>query len=162
MSIDISSLIGKKAPDFSVKIDTGDIVNLSSYVGKWLVLYFYPKDDTPGCTTEAIEFTQAITEFDALDAVVVGVSKDSVASHCDFKSKHQLDVILLSDESGDMVNAYGVWKQKSMMGKTFMGIERTTFLVDPSGVVRRVWPKVSVKGHVQAVLSALKACVSGA
>jgi len=148
---------GDKAPDFTLPADGGRQVSLRELQGKSVVLYFYPKDDTPGCTKEAIGFSEAIDEFDAAGAVVIGVSKDTVAKHDKFRDKHDLKVMLASDESGEVVEAYGAWVEKNMYGRTYMGIERCTYLIGPVGVIREVWRKVRVKGHVEAVLEAVKA-----
>ena len=148
---------GDRAPAFSLPSDEGDEVRLADLTGKIVVLYFYPKDDTPGCTTEGKAFSAAHAEFDALGAVVVGVSKDTVKSHGKFRLKHGLDVRLGSDVEGRTVEDYGVWVEKSLYGRTYMGIERATFLIDGAGVIRRVWRKVSVKGHVDEVLVAARA-----
>ncbi len=145
-----------QAPDFSVPNQAGDVCTLNNFKGKALVLYFYPKDDTPGCTTEAKDFTTLADEFNAAGAYVVGVSKDSVAKHCKFIDKHDLSVTLLSDEDGALCEAYGVWVEKSMYGKKYMGIERATFLIDADGVIRQVWEKVKVKDHAKTVLDAIK------
>ncbi len=147
---------GAKAPAFKLPADDGSAVTLKSLAGKTVVLYFYPKDDTPGCTTEAIAFSALKKKFDAAGAVVLGVSKDTVEKHCKFRDKHGLTVRLLSDEDGKMLEAYGVWGEKSLYGRKFMGITRTTFLIDDKGVVRRVWPKVKVNGHAEEVLAAVK------
>ena len=147
---------GSRAPAFSLPADDGGTVTLKSVAGKNVVLYFYPKDDTPGCTTEAIAFSALRKKFEAAGAVVLGVSKDSVEKHCKFRDKHGLTVRLLSDEDGKMLEAYGVWGEKSLYGRKFMGITRTTFLIDGKGVVRRVWPKVKVSGHAEEVLAAVK------
>lgn len=147
---------GSKAPAFSLPADDGKTVALKSLAGKKVVLYFYPKDDTPGCTTEAIAFSALKKKFEAAGAVVLGVSKDSIEKHCKFRDKHGLTVRLLSDEDGKMLEAYGVWGEKSLYGRKFMGITRTTFLIDGKGVVRRVWPKVKVSGHAEDVLAAVK------
>lgn len=149
--------IGAKAPDFQLAKDGGGKAKLADFKGRKLVLYFYPKDDTPGCTTEALDFTALAKDFDKAGATVVGVSPDSAARHDKFKAKHDLAVTLLSDESTAMLEAYGVWKEKSMYGKKYMGVERTTFLIDGKGIVREVWPKVKVAGHAKAVLEAAKA-----
>ncbi|WP_440959643.1 thioredoxin-dependent thiol peroxidase [Oceanicaulis sp. LC35] len=148
---------GDKAPDFTLPADGGRQVSLRELQGKSVVLYFYPKDDTPGCTTQAIGFSEAIRDFDAAGAVVIGVSKDTVAKHDKFRDKHELKVILGSDESGEVIEAYGAWVEKNMYGRTYMGIERCTYLIGPDGVIRQVWRKVRVKGHVDAVLEAVKA-----
>lgn len=148
---------GSKAPDFTMPTDGGGSVSLAGLKGKTVVLYFYPKDDTPGCTTEAIDFTGLIGDFHAAGAEVIGVSKDTVAKHEKFKAKHELAVTLAADTDGAVCEAYGVWVEKSMYGRTSMGIERATFLIGPDGTVRQVWRKVKVKGHAEAVLDAVKA-----
>ncbi|MBX3509301.1 MAG: thioredoxin-dependent thiol peroxidase [Parvibaculum sp.] len=148
---------GQRAPAFSLPADDGTTVSLKSLAGKKAVLYFYPKDDTPGCTTEGIAFSALKKKFEAAGTVVLGISKDSIEAHCKFRDKHNLTVRLLSDEDGKMLEAYGVWKEKSLYGRKFMGIERSTFLIDEKGVVRRVWPKVKVNGHADEVLEAAKA-----
>ena len=150
------SLEGKSAPDFTLPRDGGEDVTLSALQPKAVVLYFYPKDDTSGCTTEAKGFTDAKAAFEAAGAIVVGVSKDTVAKHDKFVAKHELDVILLSDAEGDVCERYGVWAEKSMYGKTYMGIERSTFLIDGTGKVVREWRKVRVPGHVDEVLEAVR------
>lgn len=147
---------GSKAPAFSLPADDGSTVSLKSLAGKKAVLYFYPKDDTPGCTTEAIAFSALRKKFDATGTVVLGISKDTVEKHCKFRDKHKLTVRLLSDQEGGMLEAYGVWAEKSLYGRKFMGINRTTFLIDAKGVVRTVWPKVKVAGHAEEVLAAAK------
>jgi thioredoxin-dependent peroxiredoxin len=147
---------GKKAPDFKMTTDTG-IVSLKDLKGKKIVLYFYPKDDTSGCTKEAIEFSALKKDFDKAGAVVIGVSKDSVASHGKFRTKHKLNVELGSDESGEVCEAYGVWVEKSMYGKKYMGIERSTFLIGTDGKIAHVWRKVKVPEHAMDVLAMLKA-----
>ena len=143
---------GDKAPDFTLQADDGREVSLSDYRGKKVVLYFYPKDGTPGCTNEAIQFRDNIKEFEKEGAVILGVSKDSVKSHQKFKQKHKLPFTLLSDPEGKVLNLYGVWKEKSLYGRTFMGTERTTFLIDENGIVKKEYRKVKVKGHAQACL----------
>ena len=148
---------GDEAPDFDMPSDEGGHVSLKGYAGKIVVLYFYPKDDTTGCISEAKAFTAAAADFEAAGAVVVGVSKDSVKSHGKFRQKHGLSVSLGSDAEGEVVERYGVWVQKSMYGRSYMGIERATFLIDRSGVIRRVWRKVSVPGHAEAVLAEVRA-----
>lgn len=149
--------IGDRVPDFSLPADDGGKLGPADFRGRKLVLYFYPKDDTPGCTTEALDFTARMAEFAAANTAVVAISKDSVSSHCRFRDKHKLTVPLLSDESGEVVERFGVWGEKKMYGRTFMGIERATFLVDADGIVRRVWPKVKVAGHAEEVLAAARA-----
>lgn len=149
--------IGAQAPDFTLPRDGGEMLTLSALRPKAVVLYFYPKDDTSGCTTEAKDFTALGGEFAAAGAMVIGVSKDSAARHDKFIAKHDLGVMLVSDEASDLCERYGVWVEKSMYGKSYMGIERATFLIDGAGVVRGVWRKVKVPGHAQAVLDAVKA-----
>ncbi len=147
---------GDKAPDFSLPRDGGETVSLQDYAGKPLVLFFYPKDDTSGCTKEAVAFTSLLDEFGKIGASVLGISKDSVKKHEKFVAKHALGMPLLSDEEGDMCERYGVWKEKSMYGKTYMGIERSTFLIGPDGTIRTAWRKVKVPGHADAVLEAAR------
>jgi peroxiredoxin Q/BCP len=148
---------GQTAPDFTLPRDGGATVTLSALRPGKVVLYFYPKDDTPGCTLEAQDFNARLAEFAAAGTTVIGVSKDSVKSHDKFCKKHGLGIILASDEGGHTCEDYGVWVEKSMYGKTYHGIERTTVLIDGAGQVARVWPKVSVKGHADEVLAAAKA-----
>lgn len=148
--------IGKKAPAFSMKTDGGGKVALSDLKGKNVVLYFYPKDDTSGCTAEACGFRDNSAAFKKLDAVVIGVSRDSVESHDKFKKKYDLNFALGSDESGKVTEAYGVWVEKNMYGKKYMGIERATFLIDGTGTLRGMWRKVKVPGHVEEVAKAIK------
>ena len=147
---------GEKAPNFTLQADDGRTVSLSDYRGKKVVLYFYPKDGTPGCTREAIEFRDTVKEFEKEDAVILGVSKDSVKSHQKFKQKHGLPFTLLSDPEGKVLTLYDVWKKKSLYGKTFMGTERTTFLIDEDGNVKKIYRKVKVDGHAQVCLLDLK------
>jgi len=147
---------GVQAPQFNLPRDGGGNVSLADLAGKTVVLYFYPKDDTSGCTTEALDFTALADEFANADAVIVGVSPDPVKAHDKFIAKHGLGVILASDEDKSVLEAYGVWKEKSMYGRTYMGVERSTFLIDGSGKIARVWRKVKVKGHAQAVLEAIQ------
>ncbi len=149
------SLLGKPAPDFSMPTDDGGTLALKDLRGKRVVLYFYPKDDTPGCTVEACAFRDGLPKFSTAKAVVVGVSKDSVASHQKFKAKFQLNFALASDTS-KVCEAYGVWAQKSMYGRTYMGVERSTFIIDEGGIVRAEWRKVSVPGHAEEVRKALE------
>jgi peroxiredoxin Q/BCP len=149
--------IGDTAPDFSLPRDGGEMVNLSDFKGKKVVLYFYPKDDTPGCTKEAIGFTDMVDAFAAEDTIVLGVSKDSVKKHDKFVAKHDLKIALLSDEEGDVCERYGTWVEKSMYGKTYMGIERATYLIGADGKIAQAWRKVKVPGHVEAVLDAVRA-----
>lgn len=149
--------VGDKAPDFELPTDGNGSVKLSDLAGKPVVIYFYPKDMTPGCTTESCEFRDAEPDFSAVNAQIIGISKDSATRHDKFKAKHELNFILASDENGATCEDYGVWKEKSMYGKKFMGIERTTFVIDGTGVIRNAWHKVKVKGHVAEVLEAVRA-----
>jgi peroxiredoxin Q/BCP len=148
--------VGQKAPDFTLLNDAGEKVNLSDLKGKKVVLYFYPKDDTPGCTTEACNFRDGLSEIKRHGAVVLGVSADSVESHKKFKKKFELNFPLLADTDKKMIERYGVWKEKSMYGKKYMGIERTTFVIDEQGKISRIFPKVKVSEHYDEVLEALK------
>jgi thioredoxin-dependent peroxiredoxin len=148
------TLAGKPAPAFTLASDEGGKVSLKDFRGRRVILYFYPKDDTPGCTAEACAFRDAEADFSKADAVVLGVSKDDVKSHRKFRSKYGLNFPLLADDAG-VCEAYGVWKQKSMYGRTYMGIERSTFLIDEGGKVRAEWRKVSVPGHAAEVIKAL-------
>lgn len=148
---------GDMAPDFSLPRNGGGTVSLSDFAGKPVILYFYPKDDTSGCTTEAVDFSGLTEEFAKLGATVIGVSPDSVKSHDKFAAKHNLSVVLAADEEHQALEAYGVWKEKSMYGKTYMGVERSTFLIDKSGKIAEVWRKVKVPGHAEAVLKATQA-----
>ena len=148
---------GKRAPDFTLPASDGKKVKLSDLRGKPVVLYFYPKDDTPGCTTEACGFRDSAAAFKKLKAQVVGVSKDSVARHDKFKAKYGLDFPLVSDEDGKICEKYGTWIEKSLYGRKYMGIDRATFLIDKDGVIRKIWHKVKVNGHVNEVAEALKA-----
>ena len=147
---------GTDAPDFTAPRDGGGTLTLSELRPRKVVLYFYPKDNTSGCTKEAIGFTDHAAKFEAAGAVVVGVSKDSVASHDKFIAKHSLDVALVSDENGDICERYGTWIEKNMYGKKYMGIDRTTVLIDGDGKIARVWRKVKVPGHVEEVLEAAR------
>lgn len=148
---------GDRAPDFTLPRDGGGEVSLSGLFPRKVVLFFYPKDDTPGCTTEALDFTRLSDEFAAAGTAVAGISKDSVKAHDKFCRKHGLGIILGSDENGDTCERYGVWGEKSMYGRTFMGIERTTFLIDATGRIARVWRGVKVNGHADEVLDAARA-----
>ncbi len=148
---------GSPAPDFTLPRDGEATVTLSALRPGKVVLYFYPKDDTPGCTLEAQDFNARLADFTAAGAVVIGISKDSVKSHDKFCKKHGLSIILASDEGGTTCEDYGAWVEKSMYGKTYMGIQRMTVLIDGAGNVAKVWPKVSVKGHADEVLAAVKA-----
>jgi peroxiredoxin Q/BCP len=148
---------GDKAPGFDLPTDGGGRVRLEDFRGRPVVLYFYPKDDTPGCTKEATGFTAAYPEFRAAGAEVIGVSKDSVASHQKFKEKYGLPFPLGADEDGKVVEAYGVWVEKSMYGRSYMGIDRSTFLIDGDGTIQKAWRQVKVPGHVEEVLAATRA-----
>lgn len=148
--------VGDKAPAFKGVTDGGGSLSLKDLKGKKVVLYFYPKDMTPGCTTEAEGFRDALKDFTKLGAEIVGVSKDSVKRHDNFKAKYDLPFSLISDEDGTICEAYGVWQEKKNYGKTYMGIVRTTFLIDEKGKVAEVWRNLRVKGHVDKVLDAAK------
>ncbi len=148
---------GSKAPAFSLPLDDGSTLKLKDAEGQKLVLYFYPKDDTTGCTKEAIAFSEDIAKFKRAKVRIVGVSRDSVAKHQKFKEKHGLKVDLGADETGAVTEKYGVWVEKSMYGRKFMGIERATFRIDEKGVIRKIWRKVKVAGHAEEVLAAVKA-----
>lgn len=147
---------GANAPDFTLPRDGGETISLSQFRGQPVVLFFYPKDDTQACTVEAKDFTAAKAAFDAAGVALVGLSPDPVKKHDKFVKKHELGVPLASDESLQTLEAYGVWKEKSMYGRTYMGVERTTVLVDAAGKIAEVWAKVKVNGHVDAVLEAAK------
>ena len=146
--------VGDKAPDFSAPADGGGTVSLKAMKGKKVVLYFYPKDDTPGCTTEACAFRDTAPDLSRLGAEVIGVSKDSIARHDRFKAKYGLPFTLVADEDGTLCEAYGVWQEKKNYGKSYMGIVRSTFLIDETGTVAAVWRNVRVKGHADEVLKA--------
>ena len=148
--------IGDPAPSFTCPANGGQTVSLSDFANRKLVIYFYPKDNTPGCTTEAIDFTAAVKDFDKANTGIVGVSADSVKKHENFIEKHNLGITLLADEGQDILNAYGVWVQKKMYGREFMGIERATYLIGADGKIEQIWRKVKVKGHVEAVLAAAR------
>jgi thioredoxin-dependent peroxiredoxin len=149
--------IGQSAPDFTLPTDGGSSVTLSELKGKSVVVYFYPKDDTSGCTVEALDFTRLADAFKTADAVVLGISKDKVASHEKFKQKHGLNVLLGSDADSSVSETFGVWVEKSMYGRKYMGLERATFLIDKKGVIAAIWRKVKVPGHADAVLKAAQA-----
>ncbi len=148
--------IGDQAPDFEASTDGNGRLKLSDFQGQNVILYFYPKDDTPGCTTEACAFQDNLPNFQTKDAVVIGISKDTPAKHDKFKEKYQLDFPLISDEDGAICESYGTWVEKSMYGKKYMGIDRATFLIGSDGKILEIWRKVKVPGHVEAVLSALE------
>lgn len=149
--------IGDPAPAISLPRDGGEMVNLSDFAGQNVVVYFYPRDDTSGCTKEAIGFTDRLDDFAAINTVILGISKDSVKKHDKFVAKHDLKIALLSDEEGDVCERYGVWVEKNMYGKTYVGIERATYLIGADGKIAQVWRKVRVPGHVDAVLDAARA-----
>ena len=148
---------GNLAPDFTLPSDGGGKIKLSGFKGRKVALYFYPKDDTSGCTLEAVTFTSLAPEFEAAGAVIIGVSPDSVKAHDKFKAKHDLGVTLVSDEAHEAIDAYGVWVEKSMYGRKYMGVERSTFLIGSDRRIAEVWRKVKVPGHAEAVLKAAKA-----
>jgi peroxiredoxin Q/BCP len=148
-------VVGGLAPDFALQSDSNGVVSLSQYRGKNVVLYFYPKDDTPGCTREACSFQENRSELSDANAVVIGVSPDNVASHAKFRNKYGLDFVLVADEGHKLCEQYGVWVEKNNYGKKYMGVQRATFLIDRLGTVAYVWPKVSVDGHTDEVLAEL-------
>jgi peroxiredoxin Q/BCP len=152
---------GKKAPAFRLPDDTGRPVSLKDFTGRTLILYFYPKDDTPGCTQESCDFRDNLNRLTSSGAAVAGVSADSVESHRKFKAKHGLNFPLLSDPGHEALEAYGVWREKSLYGRKFMGIVRSTFVIDGNGVIRAAFPKVSVAGHVDEVLAAVRGMKDG-
>ena len=147
---------GDKAPNFTLPIALDKHINLKEYIGTNIVLFFYPKDDTPGCTKEAIGFSEHISILEDLNTVVIGISKDTIAKHKKFKEKHSLKVLLASDYEQDVCEKYGVWVEKNMYGRKYMGIERTTFLIDKKGVINKVWNKVKVSGHIEEVINSIK------
>ncbi|HHN73169.1 MAG TPA: peroxiredoxin [Thermopetrobacter sp.] len=149
--------VGDVAPDFELETDTEGTLRLSDLRGRKVVVYFYPKDNTSGCTREAQDFSERIADFDAADTVVVGISPDSVKKHANFRAKHDLKVILAADPERRAIEAYGVWKEKSMYGRKYMGVERSTFLIDRAGRIARVWRRVKVKDHAAEVLAAAQA-----
>jgi len=146
---------GDKAPDFKLKADNGETLSLKDYKGKKVVLYFYPKDMTSGCTVEACDFRDNIKKFEKKNTVVIGVSPDDTKSHVKFKEKHDLPFTLLSDESKKMLEDYGVWQEKSMYGRKYMGVVRSTFVIDETGKIEKIYNKVNIAGHVEEVLSEL-------
>ncbi|MCE2992345.1 MAG: thioredoxin-dependent thiol peroxidase [Candidatus Jidaibacter sp.] len=148
--------IGELAPEFKLPIHSGGEATLKTFAGKNLVLYFYPKDATPGCTLEARDFSNNLAEFTKLNAVVLGISKDSIESHCKFADKEDLSILLASDIDGKVCEEYEVWVEKSMYGKKYMGIDRATFLIDEAGKLRNIWRGVKVAGHTQEVLKELQ------
>jgi peroxiredoxin Q/BCP len=147
---------GQKAPGFCLEDKDGTEVCLKDQIGTWVVLYFYPRDNTSGCTREAMDFAANLGEFEKMGAVVLGVSPDSIESHAKFSRKHDLSVTLLSDPDHEVIEAYGAWRKKKMYGREFLGVVRSTVLIDPKGTVAHVWPKVRVKGHVEDVKATLR------
>lgn len=148
--------VGQNAPDFSIPDQHESPVSLSDFSGQWVILYFYPKDDTPGCTTEAKDFTELNQDFSALGAKILGVSPDSSKSHYKFISKHNLTITLLSDPEHELAETYGIWQLKKFMGKEYMGVVRSTFLIDPEGNIAYTWTNVKVKAHAQQVFTKLQ------
>jgi len=148
--------VGDLAPDFELETDTHGTIRLSDFRGRKVVVYFYPKDNTSGCTQEAKDFSELLPEFEKAETVVIGISPDTVRKHANFRAKHDLKVILAADPERQAIEAYDVWKEKSMYGRKYMGVERSTFLIDREGRIARVWRKVKVKGHAREVLDAAK------
>jgi len=148
--------VGDSVPDFTLPTDDGSDVSLKDFRGSKLVIYFYPKDNTPGCTNEAIGFSKLAEAFKKAETEIIGISKDSVKKHRNFRNKHDLTIRLASDAEGDVCERFGVWQEKSMYGRRFMGITRATFLVDREGRIARIWPKVKVNGHAEEVLEAAR------
>jgi peroxiredoxin Q/BCP len=151
--------VGNKAPQLRLMDKDGNEVSLEDFKGRWIVLYFYPKDNTSGCTQEAIDFSSAKREFEELNAVILGASPDSIESHCKFAEKNNLSITLLSDMQHGVLESYGAWQLKKMYGNEYMGVVRSTFLIDPEGKIRKIWRKVKVKGHVEEVRDALQQLV---
>ncbi|WP_017652023.1 thioredoxin-dependent thiol peroxidase [Fortiea contorta] len=151
---------GQTAPNFSTPDHNGNPLSLSDFRQEWVILYFYPKDDTPGCTTEAKDFSELYPQFNELKAKILGVSPDSGKSHCKFISKHNLSITLLSDPEHTLTEAYGAWRLKKFMGKEYMGVARSTFLISPDGIIAYTWPNVKAKGHAQQVLTKLQELVA--
>jgi thioredoxin-dependent peroxiredoxin len=150
--------VGEAAPKFTAPDREGKSISLQDFQGRSIVLYFYPKDNTPGCTTEAIDFTDKLAEFQALNTQVIGISPDSITTHGKFIDKHNLKIILLSDPEHQIAESYGVWQLKKFMGKEYMGIVRSTFLIDPTGKISQIWSNVRVKNHVDTVLKSIVDC----
>lgn len=146
---------GMKAPEFCLPDQNGKEVCLNDFAGKWVTLYFYPKDDTPGCTREAIDFTGALKNFEKMNSTILGISPDSAESHSKFCTKHDLKITLLSDEERTVLEKYGVWQLKKKYGKEYFGVVRSTFLIDPNGMIAQIWRDVKVDGHVEDVLESL-------
>jgi thioredoxin-dependent peroxiredoxin len=157
MEMNMSLTVGDNAPLFTLPRDNGEIIALEKLKGKNIVLFFYPKADTPGCTIESIDFSRLKSEFEAANSFLIGASADEVKKQAKFRDKHELTCALVSDVDKTMLEAYGVWVEKSMYGKKYMGIERSTFLIDAQGKIARIWPKVKIEGHAQEVLAAAKA-----
>jgi peroxiredoxin Q/BCP len=150
--------VGDLVPNFTLPSDQGENINISNLIGKKIVIYFYPKDDTPGCTIEAKDFSCALTDFSTLNAIVIGISRDDIKKHEKFKVKYDLKHILLSDLDGKVCEEFNCWVEKSMYGKKYMGVARKTFLIDTKGKINRIWPNVKIPGHVEEVKEALKLC----
>jgi thioredoxin-dependent peroxiredoxin len=148
--------LGTNSPEVCLMATNGEMLNIKDHRGKWVVLYFYPKDNTPGCTTEAIEFSDALKDFHDLNTVILGVSPDSIESHQKFTDKHGLDITLLSDPDHSIMESFKAWTLRKMYGKEYMGVKRSTFLIDPKGRIAHIWPNVKVKGHVAEVMEKLK------
>ena len=148
--------VGKKAPPFSLKSDAGHDISLKDFIGNTVILYFYPKDSTSGCTQQACDFRDHFEEFLGQKTIILGISKDSEKSHQRFKEKFSLPFILLSDPESEVCKMYDVWKEKSLYGRKYMGAERTTFVISPSGIIKRIYPKVKIKGHIEEILRDLK------
>lgn len=148
--------VGDKAPEFALPDQDGKVVRLTDYAGQWVVVYFYPKDDTPGCTVEACGFRDSLNELRAAHCAVVGVSQDSVGSHKKFHTKYGFNFPILSDEGREVIERYGAWQQKSRFGKKYFGIQRMTYLIDPSGTIAQIFPQVTPKGHEKEVLRAIR------
>lgn len=147
--------IGDKAPDFTLRSDTGETITLSNLTGKKVIIYFYPKDNTSGCTQQACDVRDNLAKFQAKDTLIFGISKDSLKSHTKFRTNHNLNFPLLSDESGEVCEKYGTWIEKSMYGRKYMGIDRTTFIIDSDGKIAHIWRKVKIPGHIEAILGKL-------
>lgn len=148
--------VGQQAPDFTIAIDDGSEFKLSDCRGQKVVVYFYPKDDTPGCTTEACDFRESMEQFNQVNCKVIGISRDSIAQHVKFKQKYSLNFPLGADETGEVCSLYDAWSEKSMFGKKYFGVVRCTYLIDEKGIIMRIWPKVSVSKHIQEILTALR------
>lgn len=148
--------VGDKAPEFCLTETSGSKICLKDLRGKWVVIYFYPKDNTSGCTLEAIDFTKSLNDFEKMNSTVLGISPDSIKNHQKFTDKHELEVQLLSDENKEVLEKYGVWQEKSMYGKSYFGVVRSTVLIDPEGKIAEIWEKVRVKDHVESVKRKLK------